>query len=100
METDTLAHTEVELRKRLDLTGAGVTRTSKALVILCRGKRGPRATERCLTLLRDGQWELSGYPSTGTPARIVANRRPALHGGRLPDRDLKRIAAVLRQAAA
>lgn len=100
METDVLTHTEVELRKRLGLTGAGVTRTSKALVIIRRGKQGSLAAERCLTLLRDGGWELSGYPSLGTSARIVANRRPALRGGRLPDRDLQKIAAVLRQVAA
>lgn len=99
MLTDILAHAEAELRKRLDLSRARITRTDRALVILCQGKSGTHAVERALTLHCSGQWELSGYPSFGASARIVANRRPVRGGGGLPDRDLRKIAAVLRQAA-
>lgn len=94
--TDILVSTEVELRKRLDLSGAWVTRTDRALTILCRGKRGTRAAERCLTLHRDGWWELTGYPVQGGPARIFAKKSPICQEGNLPRRDLRTVVAILR----
>lgn len=100
METYSLTHAETELRKRLDLSKARITRTDRALVVLCKGKSGTSTVERALTLHCSGQWELSGYPSFGASARIIANRKPVLEGNRLPNRDLRKIVSVLRQAAA
>ena len=100
MVADLLTRAEGELRQRLDLSNARITRTDRTLVVLCKGKSGTSVAERALTLHCNGQWELSGYPSFGASARIVANRKPVLGSGRLPNQDLRRIAAVLRQAAA
>lgn len=100
MPTNILAHTEMELRKLLDLSNATITRTDKTLTVLCRGKGGARVEERLLTLHCSGRWELSGYPSFGDSARIISSRHPVYGGGRLPKRDLRKIAATLRQAAA
>lgn len=100
METYSLTHAEAELRKHLDLSKARITRTDRALVVLCKGRNGTNTVERALTLHCSGRWELSGYPSFGASARIVANRKPVRPGSPLPDRDLRRIVAILRQAAA
>ena len=100
METYSLTHAETELRKRLDLSKAKITRTDRALVVLCKGKRGTSTVERALTLHCSGSWEISGYPSFGDSARIIANRNPARGGNRLPNRDLRKIVSVLRKAAA
>lgn len=95
---DILAHTERELRKRVDLSGARVTRTSKALIILCPGEKGTRRTDRCLTLHRDGTWELTEYPSTTPEVRKLASKTPIRGVGRLPGGVLIRLAAELRPA--
>jgi hypothetical protein len=100
METYSLTHAETELRKHLDLSKARITRTDRALVVLCKGKSGTSTVERALTLHCSGRWELSGYPSFGASARIIANRKPVREGNRLPNRDLRKIVSVLRQAAA
>lgn len=100
MATGIPAHAEAELRKRLDLSKARITQAGRPLVALCQGKSSTRAVERALTLHCSGRRELSGYPPFGASARIVANRRPAPDCGGLPIRDLRKIAAVPRQAAA
>ena len=92
---DILAHTEKELRKRLDLRSMRITRTDRALVILARGNVGTRPVERCLTLHHDGRWELTGYPTKGVDTQMLVNRDPILGGGPLPERDLRIIAKAL-----
>ena len=93
---DILAHTERELRKRVDLSDA--RRTSKALIILCPGEKGTRRTDRCLTLHRDGTWELTEYPSPTPEVRKLASKTPIRGVGRLPRGVLIRLAAELRPA--
>ncbi len=94
--TNILAATEAELRKLLDLSGARVTRTDRTLTILCRGKQGARAAERCMTLHRDGGWETTGYPAHRASARILAKKSPIRRVGPLPSQDLRKVADVLR----
>ena len=92
---DILDHTEKELRKRIDLRSARITRSDRALVILTRGKVGARSVERCLTLHHDGRWELTGFPTEGDDTRMFVNRAPALGGGALPEGSLRIIAKAL-----
>lgn len=93
---DILAHTEKELRKRLDLSSARITRTDRVLVILVRGNVGTCSDERCLTLRHDGRWELTGYPTKDADTRILVSRDPILGGGALPEGSLRIIAKALR----
>lgn len=95
---DILDHTEAELRKRLDLSSARNTRTDKVPVILCRGKRGNQSVERCLTIHRDGWWELTGAPARGDDVRILINGHPVQEAGPPPETTLRTMSAMLRQA--
>ena len=88
--------TERELRKHLNLSNSRITRTGKCLRILCSGKRGPQAAERCFTLGLDGGWEVTGYPRSGDQARILVNASPDRGEGGLSARRIQAIARALR----
>ena len=95
---DILTTAEEELRKRLDLSGAKVTRTDRTLVIHVAGNRGGRSVGRCFTLHRDGAWELTGYPSANEQVRLRASNKRVLKRVGFLARDLKLVASALSEA--
>ena len=95
---DILTTAEEELRKRLDLSGAKVTRTSKTLVILVTGNSGGRSIGRCFTLHHDGAWELTSYPSANEQVRLRASNKRVLKRVGFPARDLNWVASTLSEA--
>lgn len=96
MTPSLFTRTEEELRKYLNLSSSRITRTDKCLRILCSGKQGSRAVERCFTLGLDGRWEVTGYPRHGGRARILVNANPVYGGCGLPARSIRAIAVALR----
>jgi hypothetical protein len=98
MVTNTLTAAEAGLRKRLDLSGAHITRTDKALVILVSKKHGGRTIERCLTLHHDQAWEITGLPAVNGRAHLLSSKTKNRGRSIFLARDLPRIAAALGEA--
>lgn len=95
--TNVLATEEAALRKRLDLSGAHITRTDKELVILEANKRRRRPIERCLTLRCDPSWEITGYPTRNKQARLFGKPQTSSRSVFFA-RDLPRVAEALGEA--
>lgn len=95
--TNMLVTAEAALRKRLDLSSAHITRTDKVLVIQVANKRRRRPSERCLTLLRDSSWDITGYPTRNEQARLFGKPR-TLSRGDFFARDLPRVVEALGEA--